>query len=490
MGLFDQTNDPEDGVTLSSPFEAPQTPMPPQMAPPQQLPQLPVPPQAPAAPGNTQRIISMALAGLAAGLGPRHGGAGVANGLAVGQHYNDEQRQQQFQNEQVLYQNQIREQAVQAEQQRRDQVEADRRQQALEQALGTIRNEVKTITDKDMYDQRVESYANILRASGYRIDANWLRQNVRFIAPTARQRARQALDDLHSDPLFKEQVKADPSWASRGTMNIDLNGDGIAEVHPIAEVYEAAERSLLLDDKGNPVGIATSTDGPMANIALKAGLAQFKAENNRDPNPKEMQGLVEKARETPKDPLTEELKQQRLDAAKNKAAHPEMDDKVKRRIDMKTKAFDSLPVVKRVQTMAEGASFANSLDKNTKNPADDQALIYAFAKVMDPESVVREGEYATVQKYAQSWAQSFGFNAARMFSNTPFLTPEARANMKATMMAKFGASRKQYDNVRRSYTDLINQITGKDDGDTWLTDYGGSFPEDAAASARRKLDQK
>jgi hypothetical protein len=114
MGLFDQDMDPDEGVTLTSPFDRP--PQMAQMGPPPAPVPMPRPPQAPAAPGNMQRIISMALAGLAAGLGPRHGGAGVANGLAVGQHYNDEMRQQQFQNEQVQYQNQIREQAVQVAQ--------------------------------------------------------------------------------------------------------------------------------------------------------------------------------------------------------------------------------------------------------------------------------------------------------------------------------------------------------------------------------------
>jgi hypothetical protein len=29
-------------------------------------------------------------------------------------------------------------------------------------------------------------------------------------------------------------------------------------------------------------------------------------------------------------------------------------------------------------------------------------MVYAFAKIMDPESVVREGEYETVKKYSQS----------------------------------------------------------------------------------------
>jgi len=172
--------------------------------------------------------------------------------------------------------------------------------------------------------------------------------------------------------------------------------------------------------------------------------------------------------------LTKELARERLaDAQKNK---PDMPPAVQRRLDVKSRAFEALPLVKTTQKMAEAVSFANSLNANTTNPADDQALIYAFAKAMDPDSVVREGEYATVQKYAQSWADSFGFNAKRIFSNTQFLTPKSRQNMKSTITVKFTAGKKQYDAVRKSYVDQINNITGQKDGEAYLTDFGSAFP--------------
>ena len=75
----------------------------------------------------------------------------------------------------------------------------------------------------------------------------------------------------------------------------------------------------------------------------------------------------------------------------------------------------------------------------------------------------------------------FGFNAARVFSNTPFLTPQARQNMKRTIRQKYAAGRAQYENVRRSYANQINKITGQQDGDDWLTDYGAAFPSAADA---------
>lgn len=157
------------------------------------------------------------------------------------------------------------------------------------------------------------------------------------------------------------------------------------------------------------------------------------------------------------------------------------DATTQRRIDSKAKGFDSQPAVKRAQMLAETANFAKSLDVKTANPADDQALIYNFAKSMDPDSAVREGEYATIQKYAQSLAQRYGFNAARVFSNSPFLTPEARQNLKDTILSRYQASRGQYDNLRKAYLDQIAQMGG-DESD--LVDYGAGFPqiEQAAAS--------
>ena len=143
-------------------------------------------------------------------------------------------------------------------------------------------------------------------------------------------------------------------------------------------------------------------------------------------------------------------------------------------------AFDNEPIVKNYNVLAEGKAFADSISNNTQNPADQQGLIYAFAKAMDPASVVREGEYATVQKYAQSWAQTFGFNAQRIFSNSPFLSSQAIANMKATINSKYQAARKNYDNVRSEYQ---RQIEGAYSGQPrQITDYSKAFSEPGGES--------
>lgn len=145
-------------------------------------------------------------------------------------------------------------------------------------------------------------------------------------------------------------------------------------------------------------------------------------------------------------------------------------------------AFDNEPIVKNYNVLAEGKAFADSISNSSQNPADQQGLIYAFAKAMDPASVVREGEYATVQKYAQSWAQTFGFNAQRIFSNSPFLSSQAIANMKATVNSKFQAAKQNYDNVYNEYQRQIQDAyTGQP---RQITDYSKAYnqPDQAGSS--------
>jgi len=153
--------------------------------------------------------------------------------------------------------------------------------------------------------------------------------------------------------------------------------------------------------------------------------------------------------------------------------------------------FDSNEVVKKFNTVQEGYQFAQLL-KQDPTSSDDQALLYSFAKAMDPDSVVREGEYATVQKYSQSWAQQFGFKAKRIFSNSTFLSEEARKNMIATIEKKYKTIEKQYDNTYNEYGRKISETVGVPDGQKYITNYkaafGNSGQGDEYADFRAQLD--
>jgi hypothetical protein len=137
----------------------------------------------------------------------------------------------------------------------------------------------------------------------------------------------------------------------------------------------------------------------------------------------------------------------------------------------KVAKFSTEPLVQNFATIQDGYNFAKSLADTTQNPADDQALIYSLAKALDPGSVVREGEYATAQKYAQSWVQSYGKAVTQALAGTGFLSETARKNIKATIEAKYKASQTSYNNLQAQYTSGINSLTGRNDGDKFLVDY-------------------
>lgn len=156
--------------------------------------------------------------------------------------------------------------------------------------------------------------------------------------------------------------------------------------------------------------------------------------------------------------------------------------------------FDNEPIVKNFNIQEEGLRFVKSLgDGKTANAGDDQALLYAFAKAMDPGSVVREGEYATVQKYSQSWADNFGFKAERVFSNSPFLTNQARSNMRETITKKVDAAKASYENLYKEYGRRIEKQAGVAGGVEFLPSYGVSQPDNKGggqSSAKPKVGQE
>ena len=133
--------------------------------------------------------------------------------------------------------------------------------------------------------------------------------------------------------------------------------------------------------------------------------------------------------------------------------------------------FKSEPQLTNFATIQDGYNFTQQISNKTTNPADDQALIYALAKTLDPGSVVREGEYATAQKYAQSWIKAYGKGVQQAIAGTGFLSEEARKNIKNVIETKYKSSKVSYDNLYNQYAKQINNLTGRDDGTKFLRDY-------------------
>lgn len=137
--------------------------------------------------------------------------------------------------------------------------------------------------------------------------------------------------------------------------------------------------------------------------------------------------------------------------------------------------FDNEQAVKNFQTIAETV---DSVKNAGKSPTDDIQRVYAVAKVFDPNSAVREGEYKTVQDYATSLLQRVGLKANRVFNNDGFLTDEARKFIDNSLDNRLASSKKAYDNIYKSYGERIDKVTGKSDGTQYITDYSKAFQPD------------
>jgi hypothetical protein len=355
--------------------------------------------------------------------------------------------------------------AAQLEEQQRIQAE-QRRTAAINTTVDNLRQQ--KFPNKAAYDQAIAAHETML-ANAYGVRPNTLRAMVPFIEPSMADKMATELDRLQKD---QPELLKNPA----AFIEADWDGDGVPERRQVRDIYRTAGRAIVTDKDGQPIVMAKGADGSAFEVALNAKLERFRVDKQRDPNAKEYDELVEDARRTPPDPTVALLREQLLHDRQNRPAGPAVTPAQDRRINQLSDAFRNDPAVKRANIQAEAVSFVKSLDQNSQNPADDQALIYAFAKAMDPDSVVREGEYATVQKYAQSWLSNLGFNAMRVVENREFLTPQARANMRSTIEKKYGATRAQYDNVRTQFQKQIERITGQPGGDEYLVDYASAFP--------------
>lgn len=150
--------------------------------------------------------------------------------------------------------------------------------------------------------------------------------------------------------------------------------------------------------------------------------------------------------------------------------------------------FQSSPVVTRYNAALEARNVIAGFDPNTQNPADHQAVVYAFAKALDPESVVREGEYETIKKYAQSLPTRYKGEINNALTGNGFLSPGAISAIQQTVENRYQSQFKQYTNLKNEYARKIDQLAGQPVSGMVLLDNEGGYeqsgdPEEEAAAA-------
>lgn len=149
--------------------------------------------------------------------------------------------------------------------------------------------------------------------------------------------------------------------------------------------------------------------------------------------------------------------------------------------------FGTTDIVKKFNATVDGINLVNGIDINTKNPSDHQTIVYAFAKSLDPESVVREGEYATIKKYAQSLTDKFGKEITNALAGTGFLSQSAIQNIKTAMQNNYNSRKPAYDNLYAEKSRIINNLAGVDVAQEIMIDYAKGVGGSKSVSSEQKI---
>lgn len=141
------------------------------------------------------------------------------------------------------------------------------------------------------------------------------------------------------------------------------------------------------------------------------------------------------------------------------------------------KEFADLPEVKRYKSAYPSYKAIEDAAK-TSNPQADINLIYGLAKLYDPESVVREGEYATIAN-SQAIPERIKSIAQSLIGNGK-LTPETKKQILAEARNRIATFENEYGKAKAGYTEIA-KARGIDTRGVF-TDVGGAAPAPAPAA--------
>ncbi|RYG88118.1 MAG: hypothetical protein EON59_05440, partial [Alphaproteobacteria bacterium] len=174
-----------------------------------------------------------------------------------------------------------------------------------------------------------------------------------------------------------------------------------------------------------------------------------------------------RAREESRKDEDQQLQRGQYDLSRDSAGRSQAKDRIDNPQSLR-KEYAALPEVKEYKIASQMAAAALGTDDS---PQGDIALTYAFAKAMDPGSVVRDQESAVITN-SQPWFQSaaaqvkkqFGMDGAGNFS------PDARRRIRLEIIRNLSSRRPLYDARRAEMAEVakINgidarEVVGKDD---------------------------
>ena len=118
------------------------------------------------------------------------------------------------------------------------------------------------------------------------------------------------------------------------------------------------------------------------------------------------------------------------------------------------KEFDDLPEVKNYkQAVPAYRAVEDAATRNTT--ASDINLVYGIAKLYDPNSVVREGEYATIAKSPNIPEKVKGY--AQYLTNGGRLTDAVKQDILTEARGRMGSFEQSYEGARKGYESIASR---------------------------------
>lgn len=167
-----------------------------------------------------------------------------------------------------------------------------------------------------------------------------------------------------------------------------------------------------------------------------------------------------------------------------------LDNATLTKVESIAKGFDSHKIVQNYnEVQNKFGSIQGIIDLGVGGPGD-LALVYDFMKALDPASVVRETEYAVAAKSGNifsSWAAKFN---GYLKEEGGFLPENVKQSFKKIMKVKLDTVGGQYNNLKNEYARRINKITGRKDGNEYLTDYSGGISSTSDSLNNQAIESK
>lgn len=396
-------------------------------------------------------------------------GADRANVLA------EHQRQQMVQESQHQQQFQLQQQAMQERQAQQAEAMEMRRQAAIKSSIDDLR--AQKFPKKADYDAALGAHEQLL-GQFYGVRPNMLRAAVPYNGPTVESRASGVMDTLTRQKNWQDII------TSNGLIKFDRDEDGIEESVPVMEIAQLAKFPIARDPQtGQPM--LPPKEIKAENVqdfdTVYAGtLEEFKAEGKDVADPRVQKAAALKAKEeiakagrAGPDPTMEAIHQLTLQQAKQNATTKMYSPGQERAVNMLADDYarDSKDFSQRAQSYDTIRSAAKDV-----SPAGDISLIFAYMKMLDPGSVVREGEFATAQNATN--VPDRVRNLYNQIMQGVRLNPAQRADFLKQSGNIYNTARERQDRITTAYTQRARR-RGLDPNDV-VVDYGATSAPDAA----------